>query len=201
MGDFGVAVLSLAACVFGASAAAKLGSREAYRLFREGLLATGLLPRHVLALAAAMLVGAEAFVAAGLLTAAVLMAASVPGAISLAEFALAVTALLVSLLAVGVAVVIRRGTQATCACFGPGRSRQLGRAHLVRNLSLLAVICAGLAGVPLAHGRPAVAGAVLGAIVGAVAALLFIRWDDLAELFTPSAGAAQTAGRAGRRRY
>jgi hypothetical protein len=155
----------------------------------------------VLAPAAAVLVGAEALIAAGLSAAAVLIAASVPGAISIAEFALAVTALLISLLAVGVAVVIHRGTQATCACFGPGPGRQLGRAHLVRNLSLLAVICAGLAGVPLAHGRPAVAGAVLGAIAGAVAALLFIRWDDLAELFTPSTGAAQTAGRASRRRY
>jgi hypothetical protein len=201
MGDFGMAVLSLAACVFWASAAAKLRSRKAFRLFRDGLLATGLLPRHLLSPAVAVLVGAEALVAAGLSAAAVLIAASVPGAISLAEFALAGTALLISLLAVGVAVVIRRGTQATCACFGPGSGRQLGRAHLVRNLSLLAVICAGLAGVPLVHGRPAVAGAVLGAMAGAVAALLFIRWDDLAELFTPSMSAAQAAGRAGRRRY
>lgn len=201
MDDFGVAVLSLAACVFGASAAAKLRSGKAYRLFRDGFLATKLLPRHVLSPAAAVLAGAEALAAAGLSAAAVLIAASVPGAISFAEFALAVAALLISLLAAGVAVVIRRGTQATCACFGPGRGRQLGPAHLVRNVSLLAVICAGLAGVPLAPGRPAVAGAVLGAIAGAVAALLFIRWDDLAELFTPSMGAAQTAGRAGRRRY
>ncbi|HLX48338.1 MAG TPA: MauE/DoxX family redox-associated membrane protein [Streptosporangiaceae bacterium] len=199
MDDFGVAVLSLAACVFGASAAAKLRSGKTYRLFRDGLLATRLLPRRLLAPAAAVLAGAEALVAAGLSATAVLIAASVPGAASLAEFALAVTALLSSLLTAGVAVVIRRGTQATCACFGPGRGRQLGRAHLVRNLSLLAVICAGMAGIALAHGRPAVAGAVLGAIAGAVAALLFIRWDDLAELFAPSMGAAQTAGGAGRR--
>src|ERR1700735_1453788 len=173
--DFGVAVLSLAACVFGASAAAKLTSREAYRVFRDGLSATGLLPRHLLSPAAAVLASGEALVAAGLSAAAVLIAASVPGAISLAEFALAVTALLISLLAAGVAVVIRRGTQDTCACFGPGRGRPLGPAHLVRNLSLLAVICAGLAGVPLAHGRPAVAGGAPGGVGGGGGGLFFSR--------------------------
>jgi hypothetical protein len=201
MDDFGVAVLSLTACVFGASAASKLSGAKAYRLFRDSLLATKLLPRHRLSAVAAVLAGAEVLAAAGLAAAAVLVAASVPGAISLAESALAVTALLIALLAAGVAVVIRRGTQAPCACFGPSRGRPLGRAHLVRNLSLLALICAGLAGVPLAHGRPTVAGAVLGAIAGAIAALLFIRWDDLAELFTPSMPAAQTAGRTSRRHY
>jgi hypothetical protein len=201
MDDLGVAVLSLAACVFGASAAAKLRSGKAYRSFRDELLATRLLPLQLLARTAVVLAGAEALVAAGLSAAAVLITASTPGAIWVAESALAVTALLISQLAVGVAVVIRRGTRATCACFGPGAGRQLGRIHLVRNLSLLAVTCAGLASAPLTHGRPAVAGAVLGAVTGAVAALLFIYWDDLADLFTPSTGAAQTAGRASRRRY
>lgn len=201
MGDFGVAALSLAACVFGASAAAKLRSAKAYRFFRDGLRGTKLLPRRLLPVGAAALSSAEAVIAAGLLAAAVQTTVAAPGAILVAEFALAAAALLTLVLATGVAMVIRRGIEAPCACFGANSDRPLGRAQLVRNLSLLAVICAGLAAVPLAHGRPVMSGAVLGAIAGAVAALLFIRWDDLAQLFTSSAGAATAVERASWRRY
>jgi hypothetical protein len=202
MGDFSMAVLSLAACVLAASTAAKLKSRKAYRLFRHGLGETRLLPARLLSAAAAGLASAEAVIAATLIAAAVLTAAAGPSAIPVAELALAATAFLTSVLAVGIAVVIRHGTPAPCACFGANSGRPLGRTHLVRNLSLLALTCAGLVGDLLAPGHPAVVGAVLAAGAGAVAALLFIHWDDLTELFAPippSLGATP-AVRADRRR-
>lgn len=185
MGEFSIAVLSLAGCVFAASAAAKFHSRQAYPSFRDGLSETRLFPGRLLSAAAASLSGAEAVIAAGLLAAAALTAAAAPSAAWITESALAAAAVLAATLVAGVAVVLRLGIHARCACFGAHASRPLGRVHLARNLSLLVVICAGSAGVPLAHGRPAPAGAVLAAAAGAVAALVFIRWEDLAELFAP----------------
>jgi hypothetical protein len=85
----------------------------------------------------------------------------------------------------GVALIIRRGAQARCACFGARSSRPLGRAHLARNVGLLAVVGVGLIAAPLAHGRPAPAGAMLAAVAGAAAALVVIRWEDIADLFAP----------------
>jgi energy-converting hydrogenase Eha subunit A len=185
MGDFSIAVLCLAGCVFAASAGVKLRDRQAYRSFREGLRETALVPGSLLSATAAALCGAEAVIAVSLLTVAVLTAAAVTGTKPLAESVLAAAAALTVVLAVGVAAVIRRGTVARCSCFGAGSSRPLGWAHLVRNLSLLTVICAGLAAVPLARGYPALAGAALAAGAGAMAALLFVRWDELVELFAP----------------
>jgi len=106
-------------------------------------------------------------------------------AIVLAEAALAAAAVLTAVLATGVVVVIRRGTRARCPCFGADSGRPLGRLHLLRNLSLLAVVGAGLAAVLLTRGHPALAGMAVAAAAGALAALLFIRWEDLAELFAP----------------
>jgi hypothetical protein len=185
MGEFSILALSLAGWVFAASFAAKLSGRRAYRAFRDGLAETALIPGRILPAAAVSLASAEAAVAACLLTAAALAAAAVPGAAWLAESALAAAAALTAVLTIGVAVAVHRGTRARCACFGPASSRPLGRAQLARNLSLLAVVCAGLAAVALAHGHSPLAGAMLAAAGGAVAALLFIRWDDLTELFAP----------------
>lgn len=185
MDEFSIVALCLAGCVFAASSAAKLSSRRAYRSFRDGLTEAGVIPRRMLAAAAASLAGAEAVAAAGLLAAAALTVAASSGATWLAESSLAVAVLLTALLAVGVAMVVRRGTRARCACFGARSSRPLGRVQLTRNLCLLVVACTGLAAVPLAHGRPPLTATVLAAGAGAVAALLFIRWDDLAELFAP----------------
>ena len=205
MDEFSIVVLSLVGCVFAASATAKLSSRPAYRSFRGGLAESGLIPVPMLPATAACLAGTEAVAAAGLLAAAALTAAAAPGAAWVAEPALATAALLTTALTLGVAVIVRRGTRARCACFGAGSRRPLGPAHLARNLSLLAVICSGLALAPLAHGRPAPVAAVLAAVAAAVAALLFILWDDVAELFTPipspqvSPVFSATAGTPGRR--
>jgi len=185
MGDFSIAALSLVGCVLAASAVTKLRSPRAYRAFREGLRETGVAPGRMLPAITAALCGAEAIIAAGLITAGALTAASAPGAIVLAEAALAAAAVLTAVLATGVVVVIRRGTRARCPCFGADSGRPLGRLHLLRNLSLLAVVGAGLAAVLLTRGHPALAGMAVAAAAGALAALLFIRWEDLAELFAP----------------
>jgi hypothetical protein len=201
--EFSVAVLSLAACVFAASAAAKLHSRAAYRSFRAGLRETALMPQGPMPTVAAALPGAEAVTAVGLGIAAVLVATEGAGAIAAAEAALAVACVLTVTLTAGVAVVMRRGTQARCACFGARSTRPLGGAHLLRNLVLLAVLAAGLASSPLGHGHLGPADTIVAAAAGAVAALLFIRWEDLAELFAPIPSlppAAPVPGRQGRSR-
>lgn len=185
MDEFSIVALCLVGCVFAASSIAKLSSRRAYRSFRDGLTEARVIPGRRLPAAAASLAGAEAVVAAGLLTAAAMTAAAWSGATWLAESSLAVAVLLTALLALGVAMVVRRGTRARCACFGARSSRPLGRVHLARNLCLLTVVCAGLAAGPLAHGHPPLTATVLAAGAGAVAALVFTRWDDLAELFAP----------------
>ena len=185
MDEFSIVVLCLAGSVFAASSAGKLSSRLAYRSFRDSLVASRLLPRRVLPAAAAAVAGSEAVVAAGLLTAAALAAAAVPGAAWLAGAALAAAVALTAVLALGVGTIVHRGTRVSCACFGAPSRQPLGRVHLARNLCLLVIACAGLAAVPLAHGRPPAAAALLAAVAGATAALLFIRWEDLAGLFAP----------------
>jgi hypothetical protein len=185
MGEFSVAVLCLAGFVFAVSSAMKLRSRRAYMSFRDGLGETGLVPGRLLPFTAVALCWVEAVTGAGLLAAAALTAVAASGAAPLAETMLAIAAWLTGVLAAGVASLVRRGSQARCACFGAVTSRPLNRAHLLRNLSLLAVVCAGLATVPLARPHPVPAGTLLAVMVGGVAAVLFIRWEDLADLLAP----------------
>jgi hypothetical protein len=183
--EFSVAVLTLTACVFCTSASAKLRSRRAYAAFRAGLQETGLLPERFRPAASAALSATEAAIAICLAAATVLSATGRPRAPLAAEAALTASAVLTAVLAVGVAVVIRHGTRARCACFGTGSARPLGAVHLVRNLALLATIGAGLATSPLGHGRPSPAAVTVAAGAGVVAALLFVRWEDLADLVAP----------------
>jgi hypothetical protein len=112
--------------------------------------------------------------------------------------ALAAAALLTGVLAAGVATVLRRGTQARCACFGSGADRPLSGAHLARNLSLLAVLLVGLMASTLASGRPGVADAAVAAGAGAVAGLVITRLDDIMELFMPVSAASTSAVRPAR---
>lgn len=184
MTELAVAVLAVAATVYGTSATAKLRSDKSYQAFKAGLAETMLIPRRRLSLAAGALVVAEAVVAilsgAGALSAAFRHA---PGAI--AEAPLAGGALLTSLLAGGIWVVLRRGTIARCACFGPGVARELGRALLVRNLLLLTMVLAGLIGSSVWQSQASVAEVAVAAAAGVVAGLLLVRFDDLVALFMP----------------
>lgn len=190
MDDVLIALLCLTGCVFGTSSGAKLRGRTAYRAFRAGLGETGLVSDRLLP-AAVVLGAGEAVVAAALVAAAAVTAVAAPGAAVLACCALAAAAALLGMLAAGVGTVIRRGTAARCACFGTGSDRPLSGVHLTRNLGLLGVTAAGLAVLPLAAGHAvtggSLAGAGLAAASGAAASLLFIRWEDLADLFTPLA--------------
>jgi hypothetical protein len=191
MDELALAMLTLGAWVFTTSAAAKVRGRRAYRAFLAGLGESGLVPRRALPATAAALAVREAAIGVSLAAAAAADLATGRGAVPWAEAALALAAVLTTVLATGVAVVVRRGAQAPCACFGARPGRPLGRAHLVRNLVLLAAIGTGLVTSPLAGGPGAPAAAALGVAAGSVAALVIIRWEDLADLFSP--GVAVTA--------
>jgi hypothetical protein len=193
--EFITAMLAMAAGVFAGSAAAKLRSRAAYRGFVTGLRDTRLIPGRLLKPGAATLAAAESACAIALVSAVALRLAWPAEAAGPTLAALAVAVALAAVLAAGVATVLRRGTIARCACFGAGAGRPLGAAHLVRNLCLLALLAAALAGLALAPARwaptgpplasPALTGPGLAAAAGLVIAVLLIRWDDLAYLLAP----------------
>jgi len=162
----------MAALVFGASAAAKLASRSAYRRYRAAM--AGLLPRPFTGALAA----AELAVALGLGVAAI---TGTP----IASIALGAAALLTGLLIAGVAVLIRRGVRARCACFGS--SEPIGVTHLARNLTLLALVLAGLAASLGGAGAGQAAAVIMSVVAGGCLALFIIRWEDLAVLVTQKA--------------
>lgn len=187
MTELVIAVLALAACVYGTSSGSKLTSRKNYDAFRDGLAETALVPSRLLRATAATLASGEAIVAAGLLTAVILAAGGLPGSVPVAAVALACGTVLTGVLAAGVTVVVRSGTKAACACFGAKAGRELTGAHVGRNVGLLAVLVAGLVGNEFRHGTPApaAAAAIIAIVAGGVVALLLIRFDDLVDLFAP----------------
>ncbi len=201
MAEFLLGILGMGTGVFTASGLAKLRSRPAYRDYRAGLRATGLVPGRLLNGTALLLAAVEAATAGGLAGAAVLLAAASGGAYPLAEAALAVAAALTAVLTAGVTVAVSRGTRVPCACFGGSSARPLGAAHLIRNACLLALLAGGLAACGLRHARPGLAGSALALMAGLVAALMVTRWDDLVSLFAPLPPApAMTPAPAGRPR-
>jgi hypothetical protein len=179
-----LSVLLIADFVFIASAGSKLRSRIAFRSFRAGLRATALVPEHRLPAIAAGLAAGEAVSALLLTAAAAMVVAGATGATAMAVLALAAATLLFVVLTAGVALVLRRGISARCACFGASSGMPLGRVHALRNLTMLVLLTAGLALCPLAH-RPPAAGAAVAVLAGVVVASLIIRWEDLATLIAP----------------
>lgn len=178
-----IAVLVAAAGVFGASATSKLRGWDAYRGYRSGLRASRLIGERWLAPVAATLVAAEVVTASTAATAVVMLALRAPGARVAGIAGLVLAAGLIAVLAAGVVRSLRLGSGAPCACFGG--SRPLGRIHAARNLVLLVLLLAALpmsAGDDPAGMREAVP-AILAVLAGALGALLFIRADDIAELF------------------
>ena len=97
--------------------------------------------------------------------------------------ALAGAAALMAVLTAGVAVAVRRGVTAPCACFGSSGRAPLGGVHLARNAYLLVVLVTGVASAGLQRWQPGLAAAVLAASAGGVPALLLTRLDDVAALF------------------
>jgi hypothetical protein len=198
-----IAVLALAAVVFGTSAGAKLRGRAAYAGFVAGLGESGLIAIRFLPAVAAVLAGAEVLIAVGATaTAGYALAAEPPAAAALARIALLAAALLAGALSAGVAVLVRRGTRARCACFGSSSARPLGAQALARNLALLVVFVAGfLASVPSPQ-DPAIAGSLVALAGGGITGLLLVHLDDLVELFggSPGAGLATTRATGSRER-
>lgn len=163
------AAQALLVVVFAWAAAGKLHSRAAFARFAVSL---GPLTSRPTQLAAGLAVSELA-------TAVLLVLApglGFPAAIGL-----------LAVLSFGVAVVLRRGLAVTCRCFGASaRTERLGGRHLARNIALLAVAGSGqLAGLVAADARPShSAGFVVAIGGGMVIALLFVWFDDLAELFS-----------------
>jgi hypothetical protein len=185
MTELTIAVLAMAACVFGASSGAKLSSRRNYLAFRQGLSETALIPPRMLPAVSAGLAASEATTASALAVAAALSVARVPGSVAVSCVALASAIALTTVLVAGVGAVLRAGTRATCACFGAVSARTLNGTHLARNAGLLAALAAGLVSNAFRNEHSGSATWTIAIAVGAIMALLLIRLDDLTELFAP----------------
>ncbi len=185
MTDLSLAALVVAAVIYGTSAASKLRGSASYRAYRDGLDETRLVSGRWMRSVAAALAVAEAVTAVLAAGGAILLI--LHRVLVVATAALGAAALLAAVLTGGVAVVVRRGTRASCACFGAATVSQIGGTHLIRNGTLLAVLAAGLVTMTSAVGRPAAVGVVLALAVAGTASLLLIRLDDIVELFRPPA--------------
>ncbi|MEO3820603.1 MauE/DoxX family redox-associated membrane protein [Plantactinospora sp. B24E8] len=186
----------LLALVFLASAAGKLTGRHAFRAFADSLRTMDLLPARLVVPVAGAVVAAETAVPPLLLVpllpvpppgAATASAGSpvtgVGPALSTVGFALAAALLLG--FTVTVATVLRRGTSASCRCFGEATTAPFGRHHLVRNVVL--TVIAGTGGYAALVDPGATAGAAVVSVPLAVlGALVVVRLDDLVALFRPA---------------
>ena len=175
--------LALIVVVFGASAVTKLRSPGSYRSYVAGLAESQLVTGRALTVTAAALAVGEALVAVGATAAAALVAAAPPAPASLPAIALGAAAILTAVLTAGVAVVLRRGTRARCACFGSSASRPLGPPHLVRNAAMLAVAIIGLAATVAGTTDSSAGASVVALTGGGIIGLVAIHLDDLVDLF------------------
>jgi len=185
MAELVISVLAGACCVYLTSAVAKLRSRRAYLSFRMGLAETKLVQPRLLPAVAALLAGCEALVSVSTAVVIVLGVARWGDAGTAIAATLGLAIALTGALAGGIAVILRRGTQARCACFGAVSDQLLGRSQLARNSVLLAAVTTALICSRDNHGQPSVGGAVVAAMAGGVIGLLLIRLDDIVELFGP----------------
>jgi Methylamine utilisation protein MauE len=107
-----------------------------------------------------------------------LLALVLPGA---TPMGLSLSLVILVAFALGIEWAVRRGRLAPCRCFGVS-TVPLNRSHILRNL-----ILAGLALSALAigwDGTPDLAGAILALACGGISGLLFIRFDEVVELFS-----------------
>ncbi len=161
---------SVLAAVFAWSAVGKAAGRARFADFRDELAGMGLLPRAAVTPVAAAVVAAEAAVPPLLVW---------PGA---RGAGLLVALALLTAFAGAIAVVLARGTVASCRCFG-GSPAPFGRRHLVRNGVLAAVAVGGLVAVGRGGGGPVhPAGVAVTVLAGAVVVAAVVFADDLADL-------------------
>lgn len=189
----------LLALVFLASAAGKLTGRHAFRAFADSLRTMDLLPTRLVVPVAGAVVAAEAAVPPLLLVPLVpLLPVPPPDAatastgstvtdvgpvLSTVGFALAAALLLG--FTVAVATVLRRGTSASCRCFGQATTAPFGRHHLVRNVVLIVIAATGGYAALVDPGR-SVGTAVVSVPLAVLGALVVVRLDDIVALFRPA---------------
>ena len=103
-----------------------------------------------------------------------------------AVFGFALAIVMLGAFVIAIALRIRRGAPSRCRCFGSS-DVPLGLGHIVRNAALIAVALAGLGGATV---RPEIslapAGTLLSVATGLVFATLFIRFEDLVDVFSTS---------------
>ncbi|OPC77002.1 hypothetical protein B4N89_41190 [Embleya scabrispora] len=153
-----------------ASAGGKLRGGEAFRAFVEATRELGAPARRARSIAIAVVVGEIA--------AALSLAAPPNGFVG---FALALP--LLTAFTIAILGALRRGTNASCACFGASAT-PIGRRHVVRNAVLITVAGTGLAlGAAGASNPTHLAGALTAVSCAVIGALVLISTDELAELF------------------
>jgi hypothetical protein len=190
--EFLLGVVVMFWMVFGTSAASKLRSGESWRAFTESLRPLRLLPYRLVRPVAISVTCFEIGIFLGLSWAAFGLVAGVAGTLAVVVASLVLAGGLLVVLTGGIALALARGTTATCACFG-ANDQPLSRRHAVRNGVLLLVALSGAAAtnfIPAGHVEPP--GVVLAGVSGTVAALVFVRIDDLIGLFYPVGGTSRT---------
>jgi hypothetical protein len=171
-GPVGVGCCWLIAVVFAVSAVGKMRTAPVRLAFRRSLADMAVLPTRAVGTVAA---------AVPILEAAVVVLLVVPPTAALG--CLLALALLVTF-TTGIAIVLRRGTQAGCLCFGT-TERPYGPRHLVRNGLLAAVALAGA----VASGHPIdLPGALIAVAAGVLAALVLVTFDEMLDLFARPVG-------------
>jgi hypothetical protein len=178
--------LAVIIVVFGVSAATKLRRRDSYASYVAGLGESRLVAGRALTVTAAVLAAGEALVALCAVVAAVFLVAAHRAPAGLPMVGLAAAVVLTGILTVGVAMVLRRGTRARCACFGSSAARPLGPPHLVRNAVMLAVAIIGLAASVAGTADIPVGASIVALAGGGVVGLLAVHLDELVDLFAAS---------------
>jgi len=171
-----VGLMALLWLVFAVSAVSKTRGAAAQRSFAESLRPLPGLPTRWVVPVAALITAAEVLVVIGL-TWALPTRAAAPAVV-----ALVLAAVLLTVFTAGITLALRHRTAARCACFGAAE-RELGTAHVVRNVFLLAVAVLAILTGPGHEVQPA--GALLAVLTGAVAGFITIRLDVLFDLFAP----------------
>ncbi|MFJ8621344.1 MauE/DoxX family redox-associated membrane protein [Kitasatospora sp. NPDC093550] len=158
------------AVVFATSALAKLRAR---RDFASALRVMAVLPPRLTGLAVVGVPAAEAALA---------LLAWAPGPI--ATWAFFASGGLIALFTAVLVRLLRRGADVSCSCFGAS-GVPVSKAHVGRNLVLMAVVGAGLAASAAPDpGGLGAAGAAVALLAAAFASALIIATDTLVELFT-----------------
>ncbi|MFC8195727.1 MauE/DoxX family redox-associated membrane protein [Streptomyces sp. NPDC057298] len=159
--------------VFVVAVAGKIRNRGAFAGFSSSIVALRLLSRRRSVVAAAAVVGVE-------LATTVMLAVTRTALVGLV---VAISLLLAFV--TGITVALRGGQAVPCRCLGASTA-SLGPIHIVRNLALAAIggagLAAGLTATRAWPGHPG--GTAVTLAMALVGALLVIRFDDLAFLFT-----------------